>query len=425
MNKQSYQWFDSSPVPAEHVELARELARTNFESRIFTFARTDSRSFEPLVTCDPNGRDWRVGRFIGDLYIGNTHIRIQPRMGMNTVYSWLEHEPSRLFTSATPSGAKWDDKQLILEILFHIFKAQLAAASVHGVPRHEKTETIISQRLQGAINVRATARQYNFSRHRLASTKRFRSRDTPISRIILAAHRIFHQRLQNFELPAHLTDVVNELATESYADFSVSTSQIMRTKLTPATFAFQPFALFCHRIVKQFSLTPDPEAQKSENSVLLDVSELFEHHVLRCLRVAFPNYKVIDGNERNNNGLTSGRFLLSAEGKQFNALYPDFLIMEPNSGQIRMVVDAKYKRNYANAREPIREDAFQMTAYLDHFGRGNPTPGALISPVNDGENSQGKNYSLTSNKSIIVGSIRPEISHGVQDIYKLLCQELR
>lgn len=423
MIREQYQWFDSSRVRPEHVEIAKKLANSNTSTNVFLLSGANKRPSEPLVTCHPNGRDWYVGRYIGDLYFENVHIQIQPRMGLHTVFSWLDHEPSRIVSSKTPSGAKWTNKLLIFEILFHAFKVQLAVASTHGVPRQEKVETVISHRLHGALNVRETVRHYRFSQRQVASSKRRRSRDTPIARIILAAHRILTQRLQNAELPMYLADVINELASESHADFTTSLPEILRTKLTPATYGFLPLALFCHRIVKELSLTPEPDAERFENNVLLDVSELFEHHVLRSLCRAFPMYNIVDGNATESRGGTSADHLLRSRGKQFRALYPDFLITDPRDGHVRMVVDAKYKRSYANAREPLREDAYQMTSYLDHFGQGLPLAGALISPVNDGEDSSGEKYLLNSGKSITVGAISAEIDKSVLELRNLLQQD--
>ena len=109
------------------------------------------------------------------------------------------------------------------------------------------------------------------------------------------------------------------------------------------------------------------------------MSELWEMFLLRILQKKLDDdYNVYSPN------LSAGAFLLEDENRDIR---PDIIIEKDNRAV--MIIDAKYKRYKTlgrTSKDPYavsREDLYQMTTYLYHYGEDDqPIYGLFVSPAN-------------------------------------------
>jgi 5-methylcytosine-specific restriction enzyme subunit McrC len=134
-------------------------------------------------------------------------------------------------------------------------------------------------------------------------------------------------------------------------------------RYTPISRRFESVAQLSYEIVKRRGhLTSASGADVS--GVLIDVAELWELFLLHCARRAFGPGHVEHGTAQRD-----GTHLLHSQSRpnvHIGRLKPDILIRDAD-GQVRAVIDAKYKRLRSWIGSPSgvdRGDLYQLAAYL-------------------------------------------------------------
>ncbi|MGC8492715.1 MAG: 5-methylcytosine restriction system specificity protein McrC [Syntrophobacteraceae bacterium] len=149
-------------------------------------------------------------------------------------------------------------------------------------------------------------------------------------------------------------------------------SELDRIRYTPITAGFAPLAELSRQIANRRGLSADIEANGETKGVLLDVAELWEMYVLSVLRKAASPLTVKHGAlER----MTSCTLLRSdVSDKEIGTLIPDAILFQ--HGEIRGIVDAKYKSIHPSANAPQgpqHEDLYQIAAYLGRYASNTTT----------------------------------------------------
>ena len=128
---------------------------------------------------------------------------------------------------------------------------------------------------------------------------------------------------------------------------------------------YKPVMEFSKAIISRHLAESLPNSQKmAETAFFVDMAELWEMFLLRVLQKKLDDdYNVYSPN------LSAGAFLLEDENR---AIRPDIIIEKDNRAV--MIIDAKYKRYKTlgrTSKDPYavsREDLYQMTTYLYHYG---------------------------------------------------------
>ena len=115
----------------------------------------------------------------------------------------------------------------------------------------------------------------------------------------------------------------------------------------------------------------------AEKSRLCKDTQLWENYLLKILQKNLPQYNIYSPNDR------GGDYLIE---DSFRQIRPDIIIED--GGKIIAILDAKYKwynkiGKYANFDNAVsREDLYQMTTYLYHYGNcKDKIIGLFVSPI--------------------------------------------
>lgn len=412
-----YIWHDCRPIREADPARLRELASWQFpEEAVLSLGRAGSgrtRPLQSLVACGPDGQTWWSGRYIGHVQHAGMSIDIRPRVGRNVLLEWLGMPPDRLRISKDDKG-QTDSQTFVVVLIALLWRDSFDRAARFGaLPSVVRVEKGHGSVLRGRLDVRGTVRRWQAGWDDLAFTHREKERDTPFARAAVRAFDVLEHHLPSLLdlLPPHLQETLQKFQAVVGRRPALPTCQeIDRTRVSPMTIDYRPFGRFCLDVVNRLGQLSGPEESEQSWTLLVDVAELWEHHVERALVEALPDARVVSGNR----AARDAHLLVNSAGRRRAALVPDFLVLEPGTDRVLSVVDAKYKPHDGPYPSNAREDLYQLTAYLDHFGSNQePLTGLLAYPALDTvdeqtskiENSLDGVWSMQSGKRIAFGRI--------------------
>lgn len=325
-----------------------------------------------VVYCDRDGT-WRAGRYIGSLVFEGHTLTIEPRFGPE-VAKWLTHSHHVQLTETL--GELTASSSFVAVLLAMAWGSAFASAARHGLPALRTEAKTKGSTLRGRLSVQDSIALRASGRPDVVSVRRERTLDHVLSDVIVAAYTVLCREMRGLPvswLPRQVEDMMPALIAASGARPAIpSEAELARIRYTPITAGFARVADLSYRIATGQGMGVSAAVDGQVHGVLLDVAELWELHVLDTLR----RNQDFDVRHGTRDAGARGSLLRSAvDGRAHGTLIPDALLYE--DGQVRVVVDAKYK----NVREPQREDLYQMTAYLQHFRtRGQPVTGMLVYP---------------------------------------------
>ncbi len=333
----------------------------------------------PALMRGPEGK-WWAGRFIGELRFEDREIRIEPRLGIDVIGSWLAYALN--LTIVPKAAATATHGPLIVQLVDRVWSAAVADASRHGGPRLRRTSHHNSVFVRGRLNAAATIRHKAARRPLIATTRHERDFDNPVARTLVLADRVLRSLLPTRPTwrPMLTGDILAQLrGAVGNQPKLPDIGELRSVRYTPITRHFESVALLSHEIVKRRgSLTSATRADAS--GVLIDVAELWELFLVHCARRAFGPSRVEHGTAER-----EGAHLLqscSTPSKRLGRLKPDILVRD-HAGQLVAVIDAKYKRLRSWRGSPSgvnRGDLYQLTSYLS----GHDVPlGALAYPPHE------------------------------------------
>lgn len=334
---------------------------------------------EPALQRGPDG-DWWAGRFIGELRFEDRELRIEPRLGIDVIGSWLAHALNLTVVPKAATAAATGP--LIAQLIDRTWSAALADAARHGGPRLRRTSHHDHVFVRGRLDPSATVQHRAARRPLVATIRHERDFDNPVARVLVLADRALRSLLPTRPTwrPTLTGDILSQLrATVGSQPRLPRHNDLRRVRYTPITRRFAPVAQLSYEIARRRgTLTSATSADAA--GVLIDVAELWELFLVHCARRAFGATRVEHGTaEREGTHLLHST---SHPGKQLGRLKPDILIRDAG-GELAAVVDAKYKRLRSWRGSPSgldRGDLYQLTSYLS----GHDVPlGALAYPQHD------------------------------------------
>lgn len=138
----------------------------------------------------------------------------------------------------------------------------------------------------------------------------------------------------------------------------------------------------------------------TEFSYFIDIAELWEAYLLKLLQRNLHNYHVFSPNT------SLGDYLLENNMREIR---PDIII--EREGRVLMVIDAKYKSYRRFGKKAVegvqREDLYQMSSYLYHYGKEPESiVGVFSAPVKSEDSCL---FSFSSNRLHRIGLVNLEI----------------
>lgn len=352
-------YWDRSPTQEEQRWLA-SIAELSPEPYVLKaqLEADHEPTIEPILTRDVDG--WRANRYIGELRHQGRTLVIEPRLGIETISSWINTilNVQVLPRTAAPST---EVTSPVTQLLAALWRASILTAGQHALPR---TGVKVSSRglsVRGRLDVGATARRRAAGHHDLVSTRVERTYDNAPASAVVLADRYFDQHLAGarWRGPRLEEQMAVLRAATGVRPSKPSLQEIRSARYSPITIKWRRAAELSWRILNDDPLGVAAD-DESTHGVLIDVAELWELFVLHCAGLA-TGQPVRHGTTTQ----TSGRLARSSVDprRTLGKLYPDVLVGED---PVTALVDAKYKR--LGGRQGVnREDLYQLHAYSSTF----------------------------------------------------------
>ena len=188
-------------------------------------------------------------------------------------------------------------------------------------------------------------------------------------------------------------------------DERVTINDINKINYSKLNIHYKPVMELSKSIIKN-KLAASCSTGQTKNSFgyFIDMAELWELYLLKLLQRNLPKYNVYSPN------IKGSQYLIENKYRQIR---PDIIIEKDN--EIVAILDAKYKfynKLGANGTHPnvSREDLYQMTTYLYHYGKENKKiKGLFITPVAVDSDENICKYSNNENHQIGVLGLNLEV----------------
>ena len=320
-------------------------------------------AFEPIVYTDRHGQ-WWTGRYIGSLTFEGVSIEIHPRFGMEFVANNI---PLSNFILVNIDANFVAGHKFIHYLQALLWLNYLSKAARHALPTVKQVNKHSSLVVRGRIDVKGTIGHRIKGQPQVASVTQSKQVHNAITTVVVMAFQEIERWFPNTNLMHWLPDsIVLRLqqminVTPRHSDIPKA-HDIKRIRLNSVTKAYKPLVALSMDILKSKGITESPDSGNNQ-SLLLDVAELWEIYVLDVLREAAPIALDVSHGTYESEG-----YLLKSldRGRKLGKLLPDYLIKQQD--EVVGVADAKYKRlGDAPWMSPKRDDLYQMTAYLSKF----------------------------------------------------------
>lgn len=381
---------DLSPLPGEltaddHAWLERVQRHVQASEHVVRLgdaaAAEDGEDY--IVSRDAFGR-WWAGRYIGDLSLEGRRLEIRPRLGEVVIEEWLGEVLNLVAVPET--AARQHSDSFIARLMGAVWCRAVDQASRHGPPSFRRSHSHRGFYVRGRLDVRATARLRAAGSPHVASTQSYRDLDNDVSRTLVAAERVLTARIgHNHWRTPRVDEMLPWLHGAVGARPRLPPRRALRRiRYTPITRQFRSVADLSWRLAQLQGYTAASEEGKSEG-LLVDVAELWELFVVKCLERALPSLRVEHGTHTG-----QATWLLSSladAGAGLGRLKPDVLAYE--GGVAAVVADAKYKRledRWPERPQGVdRADLYQLTSYLARYSPTGEAVGMLVYPRDDGQ----------------------------------------
>ena len=195
--------------------------------------------------------------------------------------------------------------------------------------------------------------------------------------------------------------------------------EIDNIRYTRLNAPYKPVMELCRTILSNHIAESSKDNSKYNGaSYFIDIADLWELYLLQLLQNNLPaEYYVYSPNSGFGDSLLDGGM---------REIRPDIIIEKDN--RVIMIIDAKYKNysklGYTSADGVKREDLYQMTTYLHHYGNDETgIAGIFTAPVACSDNdihsySQKKNHRIgLVNLNIVAADDNIELLHENENAY--------
>lgn len=376
---------DLSPLPGDltpddHAWLERVQRHVRASQHVVRLGEAEAAEDgeDYIVSRDAFGR-WWTGRYIGDLSVDGRRLEIRPRLGEVVIEEWLGEVLNLVAVPET--AARQHSDSFIARLMGAVWCRAVDQASRHGPPSFRRSHSHEGFYVRGRLDVRGTARLRAAGSPHVASTQSYRDLNNDVSRTLVAAERVLTARIghDHWRTP-RVDEMLPWLRSAVGARPRLPARRTLgRIRYTPITRQFKSVADLSWRLAQLQGYTASSEEGKSEG-LLVDVAELWELFVVKCLERALPGLRVEHGTHP---GQTT--WLLSSLSDPragLGRLKPDVLAYDGDTAVV--VADAKYKRLENRWPERLqgvdRADLYQLTSYLARYSPAGEAVGLLVYP---------------------------------------------
>jgi len=311
--------------------------------------------------------------------MGDRRLEIRPRLGEVVVERWLGEVLN--LVAVPESAARTRSESFIARLMGAVWCRSVAQASRHGPPAFRRGHQHQGLYVRGKLDVRSTARLRGTGSPKVASIQSYRDLDNDVSRTLVAAERVLTIRIGHtaWRTP-RVDEILPRLRSAVGARPRLPTRPALaHIRYTPITRSFKDTAELSWRLAHLQGYTAAAAEGKSEG-LLVDVAELWELFVVKCIGRALPRLRVEHGTRVGQTTWLLSSLVDARAG--LGRLKPDVLAYD---GTIALLVaDAKYKRlenDWPERPQGLdRADLYQLTSYLARYSPKGEAVGALVYP---------------------------------------------
>lgn len=367
------------------------------QTQVFHFSTNyDGEMKEPIVEFDFRNREWRAGRYVGEVdfeHNGQSHkLSIKPRFGELFLFRMLEEIFNiKIIPSLSKDNSKADWQHYIKRIVSFIWIHKLASSNKYGIPRIHRYPEHKGAAIKGRLNVRKSILPYYTSKEVISISSEKKEYDI-IARIIWQAHKILVRDfgLGTFKIPDAANDALNHFSQVQTLNKYVSEFDYKNIQLKTIYQNWKQIIDFSWDIIKSKPFQNEQKAKKNSFAFFIDMAEIWELYLSSLLKKRLSPFGWILKNE----------VLYAYPDKYFNRrLIPDIIF---EKGDEVIVWDAKYKMMKWRNFDFDRGDFFQIHTYINYFQQTKKVKcGGLLYPISSAIENQEKMIctSLFGNKN--------------------------
>jgi 5-methylcytosine-specific restriction endonuclease McrBC regulatory subunit McrC len=318
-----------------------------------------------------------VSHYIGSYSItaagGSITVEITPRWGAAILGYLLQYTTGIFLPPNAASGmdANPDSAEWLLVFLWKSLFSQ--ALRRYHTPKEYRTIRTNDRFFKGRLDVQRQIRENISDQSKFCCVHAPLTMNTTINQTIRYVVRTLSR---NGRFPVLMSDMAaydERLASFGVQAIEVTPAQIDAIRYTKMSIGYSELMQVSKAVIRRFGAGAS-EALRSGTSFFIDIAEIWENYLQAILNRHLPDYHVFSPND------LGGQWLIAGSKRQIR---PDILI--DKNGEIVAILDAKYKAYTRIGKFEYdgvsREDLYQMTAYLYHYGKtGVPIIGLFVSP---------------------------------------------
>lgn len=317
------------------------------------------------------------------------NIKISPRFGTG-IFNYLISYAYGIYLPKGFSNSSSNNSDSLWLITL-MWKATLEKALTKSqIPKEYQKQSKNLETYKGQLNVTKHLHHNLFDKSKFYCNYRKLTMNTIINQTIRYTYKLLEKKGY-----ANLLKDISEYE-QMLQSFGVENQK--PTLLMIKNISYSKLNISYKKVMELSSLIIKNESKSSNNSFkndsfsyFLDIAEVWENYLLKLLQKDLVEYTIYSPNEK-------GGISLFTDGSR--EIRPDIIIKKDN--RVVAVLDAKYKHynkigKYADIDKSVsREDLYQMTTYLYHYGNKNEKiVGLFVSPIEKSE----ENIKILNNSS--------------------------
>ena len=347
-----------------------------------------------------------IGRYSHEGYA----IIINPRFG-NT-FNYLVSYASNIYIPYGESEISFNSQNNSYWLIALLWKAMLNRALTTGqIPKEYITVTKNQKNYHGRLTIAKHIRANLCDATRFYCSYKKLSMDNTINRVIRSIYIILKSKGLS-SLVAEFEAYDKYLCSMGVGAEVVDVHEIDDIRYTRLSAPYKPVMELSRTILANHKAeSSNDKSVNSDVSYFIDIADLWEMYLLKLLQNNLPSeYYVYSPNTGFGDSLLEGGM---------REIRPD-IIIEKN-GRVLMIIDAKYKDYTQFGKSALfgvnREDLYQMTTYLHHYGKEDQSIiGLFTSPFPCSEDDV---HAYSHNKNHRIGLVNLDIV-SVDDNIELL-----
>ena len=388
----------------EIVNLQTYNPRSEIESPVWYEIKSysEKRGYKVVNECQFYSSHY-IGRYSHEGYA----IIINPRFG--NIFNYLVSYASNIYIPYGESEISFNSQNNSYWLIALLWKAMLNRALTTGqIPKEYITVTKNQKNYHGRLTIAKHIRANLCDATRFYCSYKKLSMNNTINRVIRSIYIILKNKGLS-SLVAEFEAYDKYLCSMGVGAEVVDIHEIDDIRYTRLSAPYKPVMELSRTILANHKAeSSNDKSVNSDVSYFIDIADLWEMYLLKLLQNNLPSeYYVYSPNTGFGDSLLEGGI---------REIRPD-IIIEKN-GRVLMIIDAKYKDYTQFGKSALfgvnREDLYQMTTYLHHYGKEDQSIiGLFTSPVPCSEDDV---YAYSHNKNHRIGLVNLDIVNADDNI---------